>query len=156
MRLTYILDDAGDPIPCDDILTWGQWMQTHPKHIGDTWVDDVRISTIFTGVDTGFHLPMLFETMLFLHEKPVDGRRYSTREEALAGHSRFVSAVEAEYQRAQSLTAESLGRIIAQARTPVTPQPKIYTTPRLPGPAAARRRRRRLNHARYVRMENQQ
>ena len=58
--------------------------------------DDVEVSTVFLGLDHawGFGPPLLFETLIF--GGPYDGEmdRYSTWEQAVAGHERFVAALE--------------------------------------------------------------
>ena len=53
------------------------------------------MSTVFLMIDHG-HIPdypVLFETLVFPHDSRVeeDGDRYTTYDEAMAGHDRFVA-----------------------------------------------------------------
>jgi len=98
----YILNADGDPVPCDNILEWGKWMETADRHVADDELDGgVRVSTVFLGLDHAFHgpPPILWETMVFggPHDQYMD--RYSSREAAIEGHKRVV-------QMASSPTAE--------------------------------------------------
>jgi hypothetical protein len=89
-------------------LTWGRWLEEHraerivqQEQIGPYW-----ISTVFLGMDHGFHRifgvgaknphPILFETMAFVvvgTERTLNVQeRYSTWDEALAGHERLAAA----------------------------------------------------------------
>lgn len=99
MRTThgrYILNAAGEPEPCEDLLTWGRWMQTADRHVADTHFGDVRVSTVFLGLDHAFWgegPPVLWESMVF--GGPLDGesRRYSSGADADAGHTALCRAV---------------------------------------------------------------
>lgn len=61
--------------------------------IGPYWV-----STVWMGIDQGFGNgpPIIFETMVFAVEffSGIDTRRYSTEEEAIAGHREVVEQVQ--------------------------------------------------------------
>jgi hypothetical protein len=89
----YILDDHKN-IKAVDVLTWGKWFDNNERHVGDTMIGEVRVSTVFLGLDhsfaTGPHAPILFETMIF--GGPLDERmwRYTTMESAKEGHERAV------------------------------------------------------------------
>lgn len=89
----YILDDAGEPLPCLDLLEWGRWMEDNSDRMRvllDELPNDVRVSTVFLGLDHGFGGPtLLFETMVFRGEQ----WRYGTRAEALAGHAAAVELI---------------------------------------------------------------
>lgn len=95
----YILDADGNPVRAKGLLSWGLWMQKNNRQIADTHVANVRISTIFMGLDYAYTLarisgqpqtPLLFETMVFggVHDHLT--RRYATREDALEGHRQIV------------------------------------------------------------------
>ena len=89
----YILD-GHKPVLCDDIMTWGRWFETADRQVRDTARDDVRVSTVFLGLDHGFGgKPELFETMVFVNGASVDCERYCTWDEAEAGHERWVMKV---------------------------------------------------------------
>lgn len=83
------------PIPMEDLLEWGRWMETSDRVVAQTKVGDVRISTVFLGVDHSYEAvkPLLFETMVF--EGKLDGEmnRYCTWEEAEKGHQEMVKKV---------------------------------------------------------------
>jgi hypothetical protein len=53
----YILDDAGNPVPCDDLQQWAQWYETaNAKRIvaQDDVADGVKVSTVFLGLDHNY------------------------------------------------------------------------------------------------------
>jgi hypothetical protein len=90
----YILDDDGTPVPEPDLLKWGLWLQTHDRHVAeDLLPGDVRVSTLFLGLDQAFFWggpPLLWETMTFGPEGIQYQERYKTRAEAEAGHARAL------------------------------------------------------------------
>lgn len=90
----YILVDQ-KPVEVSDVLTWGEWFENADRHVAQTAVRGVRISTVFLGVDHSFGdgPPMLFETMVFGGPMDEEMARYSTWEEAEAGHKEMVQEV---------------------------------------------------------------
>jgi len=117
----YILDADGEPVPCYDLFAWARWLETAPRHVGnDVLYGDselqVRVSTVFLGLDHNYFgggPPILWETMVFIHHDSVGRgeswdeytRRYSSRQEALAGHNDTCLAV----MQAMDLTREPKG-----------------------------------------------
>jgi hypothetical protein len=91
----YILDANGEPQPCEDLLTWGRWLQTADRHVAETRFGDVRVSTVFLGLDHswGDGPPILWESMVFGGPLDREQRRYATRAEADAGHTALCVAV---------------------------------------------------------------
>src|SRR5262245_20975461 len=93
----YILDDDHQPIACEDLMVWGQWMETAHRVVEQTALPQGKISTVFLGLDHQFTNgpPLLFETMVF--GGPLDGEqnRYSTWDDAVRGHAHMVKLVEA-------------------------------------------------------------
>ncbi len=90
----YILEDK-IPKVVDDVLEWGKWFETADRHVAKTVLPNgVEVSTVFLGLDHSFSggKPILFETMIFGGEHD-DGyqERYSTWEEAEAGHKQAVA-----------------------------------------------------------------
>lgn len=93
----YVLKDR-DVVPVATLEEWAQRMAGVDRHIAVTEVTPgVIVSTIFLGVDhrhriLGNGSPLLFETMVF-NDYGDDGTqmRYSTWEEAEAGHARIVA-----------------------------------------------------------------
>lgn len=99
MSHRYILNGEGKPMLEPDLMTWAQWYQTAERHVADTNVENVRISTVFLGLDHNYGWPgppVLYETMIFDAEgEEFDTIRYCTKEEALVGHERQVRKVRA-------------------------------------------------------------
>ena len=93
----YVLKD-GLPIPEDDSLAWSLWFETADRRVALTKMGDVEVSTVFLGIDHSFGggPPLLYETLVF--GGPLDGEmeRYSTLQEAEAGHQRMVARVSGE------------------------------------------------------------
>jgi hypothetical protein len=89
MREFYNRD--GKPI---DLMEWARERQ-EDNHIGDTTVDGVRVSTVWLGLDHGYGPgpPLIFETMIFGGPHDNFCERYSTKEQAQAGHDRIVTAL---------------------------------------------------------------
>lgn len=89
----YILEGK-TPVPCSDPLVWEREVFKADRTVKKTTVGDMYISTIFLGVCNSVipgAAPLLFETMIF--NVPGDDeyqRRYSTWEEAEAGHEKAV------------------------------------------------------------------
>lgn len=92
--MTYILD-GHTPVPCDDILKWAECFGKADRHVAKDSVGDVKISTVFLGLDHGFSggPPLFFETMIFGGKHDGYQDRYSTWDEAVAGHRRAVEMV---------------------------------------------------------------
>ncbi len=89
----YVLDDSGNPVPCDDIFTWGRWFEDPTKRrVAMTETGDVRVSTVFLGLNHRFSdgPPLIYETMIFGGPHDSYQQRYSTKEEALEGHAEAV------------------------------------------------------------------
>ena len=87
MSDTYILaEDGKTPIICNDPVKWATWFSKTDIFISKTIKGDVRVSTVFLGMDYGMDFPLLFETMIFGRENNDDPWRYSTWEEAEEGH----------------------------------------------------------------------
>lgn len=86
-----------------DLMTWAKWFETADRHVAQDFVGDVKVSTVFLGIDhnmlPGVGLsPTLFETMVF--DGPLDGEmwRYCTWGEAEAGHKDMVERVKKAMQ----------------------------------------------------------
>ena len=93
MTNTYILK-GHEPVPCDDLAWWAWWFEKADRHVRESIQGDVRVSTVFLGLDHGFRgRKELFETMVFVNGSSVDCERYSTWDEAEAGHQRWVMQV---------------------------------------------------------------
>src|SRR5213075_3113938 len=91
----YILDAHGTPQREPDLLTWVRWIETSHRIVRQERVGAVNVSTVFLGLDHQFGNgpPVLYETMVFGGPLDREEDRYSTRDEALAGHARMVARV---------------------------------------------------------------
>lgn len=93
-----------EPVPCHDPDAWGSFMENlgarrvgwDEREVGgNTYV----ISTVFLGLDHQFGdegPPLIFETMIFLkgNYRDLYCDRYSTYDQAEAGHAETVHRVE--------------------------------------------------------------
>lgn len=92
----YILNEQGEPVPEPDLLKWAAWFEKADRHVAkDLLPGGERVSTVFIGMDHSFSRvpcpPVLWETMIFGGAHDEYQERYSSREEALAGHARAVA-----------------------------------------------------------------
>lgn len=91
----FILNSAGRPVECEDLTKWGRWMQTADRKVAFDTFGPTRISTVFLGLDHSWDdgPPVLWETMVF--NGPLDGEqdRYTSLEDAKAGHAAMVEKV---------------------------------------------------------------
>lgn len=83
-------------ISCSDLYAWGRWLEQADRQVKLTIQGDVAISTVFLGLDhrlCGEGPPILFETMAFGIPDFDDQERYSTWDEAVEGHDRWVNRI---------------------------------------------------------------
>ena len=93
----YILQ-GHEAVPVgDDVHQWARMFEaTEDRRVAETMVEDVRVSTVFLGLDHRFiddGPPLLFETMIFGGDGDKDQWRCSTWEQAEAQHRRAVELV---------------------------------------------------------------
>lgn len=91
---TYILKGT-EPICEPDYSKWEEWFSTHNRVIKKTEVaPGVEVSTVFLGKDHSFgeEKPILFETIVFGGLRDEEQERYSTWNEAVAGHQMIVNS----------------------------------------------------------------
>jgi hypothetical protein len=91
--MTTYYDRSGKPI---SMMEWATTSKDGNRVAFDT-VGDVDISTVWLGLNHSFDdgPPLIFETMIFGEEHDEDCWRYSTEEQAKAGHSLIVAAIKA-------------------------------------------------------------
>jgi hypothetical protein len=84
---------SGEPMTQDE---WLRAWSTERNSVAKTTVGDADVSTVWLGLDHRFGAgpPLIFETMVFGGEHDQGQWRYSTEEQALAGHERVVKALE--------------------------------------------------------------
>jgi hypothetical protein len=82
----YKLDEAGDPVACEDLLDWAAWFAVSHEE------------RVFLSIDHGFHDgdPVLWETLMFGGEYDLACDRYRSREDALVGHEVWVLVAKGE------------------------------------------------------------
>ena len=97
----YILDENGNPQEEKDSMKWACWFATGNRIIARNEINRRRISTVFLGLNHNFGegKPLLFETMIFDGKHDEYQERYSTKEEALAGHAKAVELVKMEVKK---------------------------------------------------------
>lgn len=93
------------PVPCSDTAVWLKAMQSEDRIVAKNKFrnDTVEVSTVFLGFDHRISngSPLIFETMIFGLD---DGElkdyqyRYSTWEEAQAGHDKVCILVKKELE----------------------------------------------------------
>lgn len=99
-RLYYKLN-GHEPVATHDVLDWATWFErvqaTGERIVASDMINGVHVSTVFLGLDHGYNTvaePILFETMIFGGEHDMWQNRYSTWEEAEAGHKEAVKLVQ--------------------------------------------------------------
>lgn len=90
----YILD-GHNAVPCDDLMKWAKWIEKADRHVAQETRGEVRVSTVFLGLDHSFGgpTPILFETMIFGGEHDGYQQRCSTWDEAAEMHKRACELV---------------------------------------------------------------
>jgi hypothetical protein len=90
----YYILDGHTPVPAT-LEEWAARFESSNRHVAkDTAPEGVLVSTVFLGLDHRFGddgPPLLFETMIFGGEHDEDQWRYSTWDEAVAGHAAALS-----------------------------------------------------------------
>lgn len=89
----YTMDENGDVRPETDLIKWARSFERANRRVAQTSVGDVRVSTVFLGLDHSFGNgpPILFETMIFGGAHDQYQERYTTRDEAMVGHDKAVT-----------------------------------------------------------------
>ena len=92
----YYVLNGKEVVAIDSITEWGKWFGTADRTVAKTEVKHgVEVSTVFLGLDHSFHgkIPLVFETMVFGGENDGEMERYSTWDEAEAGHKKMVESL---------------------------------------------------------------
>lgn len=74
---------------------WAKKFETDERHIGDDFIDNIHISTVWLGLDHSFGMgePLIFETMIFGGIYDQEQWRYSTQTQAEIGHILAIELV---------------------------------------------------------------
>lgn len=94
----YILNNQNQVVKCKDTAKWAQWLEVNDRMVAkdEIFLDIVvYVSTVFLGLDHQYDegLPLVFETMVFDGEHNTATYRYSTWDEAMAGHQEVIKMV---------------------------------------------------------------
>lgn len=93
-KLTFYRLEGHTPVQCD-MMEWAEQFEIiSSRRVAETRVCGVWVSTVFLGNNHQFGdgPPLIFETMIFGGPDDQDYQeRYSTWDEALAGHERAVA-----------------------------------------------------------------
>lgn len=93
MSKFYILDADNHAVP-SDLMEWARWFDDANRRIGYTEItSQIYVSTVFLGLDHrhfGGGPPILFETMIFGGPLDQSQWRYSSWDDAEAGHRAAV------------------------------------------------------------------
>ena len=90
----YILKDK-EAVPCE-LLEWAKWFGTNDRTVAKNKFGKVLVSTVFIGLDHSLGIesrPLIFETMVFGGPLNQEMDRYSTWNEAVAGHEIMCARV---------------------------------------------------------------
>lgn len=90
--------DGKNVVPCSDpIEEWGRWFETANRKVAQDMIGDVRVSTVFIGLDHRFlgeeGPPLVFETMIFGGPHEDYQIRSCTWDEAEAQHAEAIKLV---------------------------------------------------------------
>lgn len=94
-QLYYAILEGDTVIPITDGDMWAEWFQGTNRRVAYTEDDDWEVITSFLGLNHQFGdgPPLWFETMVFGGKLNEEQARYTTIEEARAGHERMVARV---------------------------------------------------------------
>ena len=102
----YILD-GHKPVPCENLMKWAHWMEKADRHVALTVIKNVRVSTVFLGINHTFgdsREPVLFKTMVFGGSLDQEMDRYSSWEDAEHGHETMVDRVKSDASGSPNFT----------------------------------------------------
>lgn len=99
--IQWHFDWLGEPMTA---IEWALRLEEGDVHVEETWIGDLRVSTVWTGLATNHlhnpeELPLIFETMIFqrggrIHDFNQDYMtRYPDAGSAKAGHENIVAAI---------------------------------------------------------------
>ena len=92
----YFILDGHEPVECADVIEWEKWVRKADRHVAETRKGNIRISTIFMGLNHNFSIggtPILFETMVFGGKHDDYQERYDSWDRAEEGHKRAYKMV---------------------------------------------------------------
>ncbi|EJV1369474.1 hypothetical protein RXE43_006444 [Pseudomonas aeruginosa] len=118
-RLMHYKLDGRRAVLCESLVEWSAWMAAGDRRVAETWIDDVRISTVFLGLDHNHGPggdPLLFETIAFVDDTAHEMRRYFIWEEAEAGHAEMTALIRSEMEAAKVRAGEAWRQVYERLR----------------------------------------
>jgi hypothetical protein len=93
----YYILKGREVVRVNSLKEWAQTFEEADRRVASDEVGDVRVSTVFLGLDHGFgsDVPIVFETMVFGGALDQEQVRYATYDEAEAGHKAMLERVKA-------------------------------------------------------------
>jgi len=99
MKRYILAADGRTPVEEPDLMKWGKFFEdADARTVARADVSpDVYVSTVFLGIDHSYEggPPVLFETMVFGGTMEEEMARYTTWDDAVAGHDEMVKRVRA-------------------------------------------------------------
>lgn len=85
-------------VPELDLLKWARWLETTNRHVANTRIGGIWVSTVFLGINHSFTdgPPLLFETMIFRGGNGEECTLCETWGEAEQQHAEAVELVRRE------------------------------------------------------------
>lgn len=119
----YYILNGREIVAVPNLLEWALWMERTNRHVGEDFIADFRVSTIFLGLDHNFFKsarPILFETMVFGPAVEYKDFKGKTRlmSEALDYQIRYHTYDEAE--QGHALMCDEIGKLLESSDTIVT------------------------------------
>lgn len=110
----YILDAAGNPVPCPCVEDWRDWFDTTDRTLAqDVLPSGTNVRTVFLSLNHAFRPgpPVLWETAVEGGPYSMTAR-YLTCTEAIDGHESIVNTVrQAEADLAERARSTEHGRV---------------------------------------------
>jgi hypothetical protein len=90
--------DGKKVVRCETLSEWVDYFEKADRHVALDFIWGMRVSTVFLGLNHNWYDkgdPLLFETMVFVDHSGQDEnmRRYSTWEQAEAGHKEVIANI---------------------------------------------------------------
>ncbi len=109
MRLGLYKLEGHIPKRVYDVLEWARWFEKEDRLVAATMINDVKVSTIFLGLDHGYNgEPIFFETMVFGGKHDQWQERCQSWDEAELVHKRACQMVKDVMPK--EISRKSVGR----------------------------------------------
>lgn len=94
IRFYKLARDGRTPVPCDPD-EFARWLHGADRVVACTTTPSWEVSTVFLGIPAGapHDPPYLWESMIFVKGKDCERQRYTSYDDAAAGHTALVEAL---------------------------------------------------------------